>query len=320
MWLRLDSIGDNILSSSMLPYIKNKFKKASITVVCQEHIAELYEMCPFVEDIIKVPHNCDFKNDQLQEVLCLIKNKNPDFLLNSVFSPHGQSDLPGLEFIPKRISFNKKKFSTYTDVLPSKGEWELEILKHERFLKGLGIHSSSLQPKVWLSPKDENKAKSILSGINTNKLIVLFTGTRTKERYYNNYWKALKGLDYFVITLGSKNDYNINQEQLDKSCCNGLNLSGKLSLRESIAVLKSTKMAIGGETGLAHAACAVKVPNIILVGGGYYGRFMPYTELTTIIDTELTCSKFRCKWKCNQKGIECITKIDPIKIREAILR
>ncbi|GAG62112.1 unnamed protein product, partial [marine sediment metagenome] len=49
LFVRTDSIGDNILAMTMIPHIKDKYPKANITALCQEHIAELYEACPFVE-------------------------------------------------------------------------------------------------------------------------------------------------------------------------------------------------------------------------------------------------------------------------------
>ena len=79
IWLRLDSIGDNILSSSMLPYIKEKFCNASITVVCQELIAELYKECQFVDSIIIVPSEHEGDNhERFRDTPGRIKAKNPD--------------------------------------------------------------------------------------------------------------------------------------------------------------------------------------------------------------------------------------------------
>ncbi|GAH97755.1 unnamed protein product, partial [marine sediment metagenome] len=47
LWVRTDSIGDNVLAASMLPHIREKFRDAKIAVLCQEHIAQLYETCRF---------------------------------------------------------------------------------------------------------------------------------------------------------------------------------------------------------------------------------------------------------------------------------
>src|SRR5579872_6137704 len=52
MWIRPDAIGDNVLSAAMLPHIRAAFPDAQISVLCQEHIAALYEPCPFVNEVV----------------------------------------------------------------------------------------------------------------------------------------------------------------------------------------------------------------------------------------------------------------------------
>ena len=313
IWLRMDSIGDNILSSSMLPHIKEKFPEASITVVCQGHIAPLYENCPFVDKIIELPYDCRFDGHaQYLEVIRQIKSVNPDLLLNSVYALHHLSDLDGLEFIPDRYAFRKERAAKYNHIIPHTKEWILELEKNKIFLAELGIQVPTLLPQVWLTPRDIAGGYSVRD---TDNYIVLFAGVRTKDRYYDRYWEALKGLNEYVVTLGSIHDNDLSQEQLDKSGCDGVNLSGKLTLKESIGIIKSAKLAIGGDSGLAHAACAVGTPNVVLVGGGHYGRFIPYSSLTTVVDNKMDC--FKCNWYC-KRNLECIKDIKPIDIRNAI--
>jgi len=309
----MDSIGDALLSSSMLPHIKAKFSEAMITVVCQGHIAPLYESCPCVNKIIKMPFDCRFDDDmQYQEVIRQIKSTNPDLLLNSVYALHHLADLDGLDFIPERYAFRKERKDKYNHIISHTKEWILELEKNQQFLAELGIQVSNLQPQVWLVPSDCVGAYQI----KTEPYVVLFAGVRTVERFYDRYWEALKGLDCFVVALGSVKDYDLNQEQLDKSGCKGINLSGKLTIKESIFVIKEAQLAIGGETGLAHAACAVGTSNIILLGGGHYGRFMPYSSLTTVIDNKMDC--FKCNWYCKTGNLECVRDINPIEIKKAI--
>lgn len=57
-------------------------------------------------------------------------------------------------------------------------------------------------------------------------------------------------------------------------------MSGQTTLRQIAALLSRCRLAVGSDTGLAHMACALKVPNVILVGGGHFGRFLPYSALT----------------------------------------
>ena len=63
-------------------------------------------------------------------------------------------------------------------------------------------------------------------------------------------------------------------------------------------------------------ACAVGTPNVILLGGGHFGRFMPYSPLTSIVCLPLEC--YNCNWKCRYDRVHCIKDINPEVIAEAV--
>ena len=79
--------------------IREKFKEAEITVVCQEHVSNLYESCSAVNSIVATPweYSSDYESEVRHNVtLEAIKAKNPDTLMNSVFSVHSLSDMKGI--------------------------------------------------------------------------------------------------------------------------------------------------------------------------------------------------------------------------------
>jgi len=73
---------------------------------------------------------------------------------------------------------------------------------------------------------------------------------------------------------------------------------------------------VGGETGLAHMACAVGTPNVVVLGGGHFGRFMPYSPLTTCAILPLLC--FQCDWKCPYDRAHCVKDLAPEVVTRAI--
>jgi len=70
------------------------------------------------------------------------------------------------------------------------------------------------------------------------------------------------------------------------------------------------------ETGLAHIACAVGTPNVILLGGGHFGRFMPYSGLRPLLHFHLIA--FGCDWKCKYKNPYCVNQINHSLLTQAI--
>jgi glycosyltransferase involved in cell wall biosynthesis/Tfp pilus assembly protein PilF/SAM-dependent methyltransferase len=53
-----------------------------------------------------------------------------------------------------------------------------------------------------------------------------------------------------------------------------------------------------------------------LLGGGHFGRFMPYSPLTSSVALPLDC--FDCNWRCKHKRAHCIKDVSPGLLTEAI--
>lgn len=291
IWLRLDSIGDAVLSSPMLPYIKGKFGNAKITVVCQEHIRELYEYCPAVDDVITSPseRSGGWGNElRHKEVLNRIKAKNPDILLNSILSTHRLSDMKGLDFIPKRYAFRNFCEIKYTNLISTRAESKSELDHHCDFLGGLGIVVDSLTPQMWLTNNDRVFALKTFQHFNIDpkKTIVLFVGTRENIKIYDRCGDVLKEVckefEYNVVTVGTSREYKMNQHCLDV-IGRGINLSGKLTIRQIAAVIEKCQLTVGPDTGFSHIACAVQTSNVVIFGGNEGYRFFPYSNLTTLV-------------------------------------
>jgi len=73
-------------------------------------------------------------------------------------------------------------------------------------------------------------------------------------------------------------------------------------LDELPQLLKYTKFLVSGETSAVHIAAAVKTPVICVLGGAYFGRFLPYPELTgqkIVLETvSYPMSCYGCNAKC----------------------
>jgi len=73
---------------------------------------------------------------------------------------------------------------------------------------------------------------------------------------------------------------------------------------------------VGAESSGAHLACAVGVPNVVLLGGGHFGRFMPYSRLTSAVVLPLDC--FGCNWRCHHARAHCVKDVAADVLAEAI--
>jgi len=334
-WLRTDSIGDNVIASSMLQYLKEFFNQSKITVICQNHIKELYENCPFVDQVIGFDKSALTSDINYKKIFFTeVEKLETDLFINSVYSREQLSDefvraslatiKIGIDGDLSNISEANKNFGNnfYTYLVQLQSLNILELKRHEEFLDALGIEHEKLFPTVWLSDEDERWADNffITNNLTKENTISLFAGAQHHHRLSENYGNAisakLNDKDYKIILLGSEADQQINNINIANLNLDVIDLTGKTSLRQSASILKRCCLAIGAETALAHISCAVETKNIILLGGGHFGRFMPYTNLSSIISFPLNC--FGCNWDCMYEVTHCIKNIDSLMIKEAI--
>jgi ADP-heptose:LPS heptosyltransferase len=340
LFVRPDSIGDTILAAGMLAPIRKRHPHARIVVVCQEHVAEIYDACPLVDKVLPIHRQraideADYRNHiarQLQELrsdLCLnsVYSREPltDFLALASQAAHRVAHEGSTELMAAGVKERHDRL--YSKLISCPEKTALELDRHRVFLEGIGINAPFLQPTIWLKDEDEACAEDFFQrhGLEPDSTLALFAGARADCRIYPGYGEALADICNRepqkvskVIALGAQADYDINQRNLVPLPRASLNVSGQFTLRQTAAILKRCRLAVGGETGLAHIACAVGTPNVIVVGGGHFGRFMPYSPLTSIACLPLEC--YGCNWQCRYVKPHCVQDLASNVLIEAIRR
>lgn len=139
------------------------------------------------------------------------------------------------------------------------------------------------------------------------------------ENYVKLISKLIKNKRNIVILLGISKDRKAVSEITNKFY-NGqiINLTGRLSIRESAALINISKLYIGNDSGLLHIAKALKVPTIGIVGGGSFGLFHPYNndQLHKLVYNKLDC--FGCEWICKYNNPLCITEVSTDDVIQCI--
>jgi len=337
IWVRPDSIGDAILAASMIPFISKKFSNARIIAVCQHYVADFYKACPFVSEVIGFDTK-KFRADiaYRKELIKKIRILEPDMALHTVYSREQVMNcLANNVGARYRFAFkgtephgcwNWRFFykKSYTHLIESRCQWMLEIDRYKDFLAGLGITNiNELKPKIWITKEDEDFADAFFAehNLTAQTTIALFAGVQYEHRLYNHYGKAIARAfaeqKITVVALGVASDYVINQRNMNDTDFKTINLSGKTTIGQAAAIIKRCFLAVGAETGLAHVACAVGTPNVIILGGGHYGRFMPYSALTSVVITPLPC--YGCNWQCKCEPLYgCVRAITVDTLRYVI--
>ncbi|MHC4790384.1 MAG: FkbM family methyltransferase [Planctomycetota bacterium] len=313
LWARSDSIGDNVLAASMLPYIRP---------------------CPFADDIVVFDKKRIIEdNNYRQKIISRLRTFKPVLFLNSTYSrdpltdalafESGASERIGMDGDLSNITAELKEQNNqcYSLLVPSEGKHKLEFERHRDFLCVLGIDTPVLEPMIWIASDDEEFAEKFFeeNRLDSEHTIALFPGAQNSNKAYERYESVLKNFDDFKFLILGGSDTKAQADEICKMLPDRcLNLVGKTTIRQMAAIIRRCRIYLGSESAGAHIACAVNTPNVVLVGGGHFGRFLPYSPLTSMVSLPLQC--YGCNWQCGYQRIHCIKDIEPEVITEALRR
>ena len=218
-------------------------------------------------------------------------------------------------------------FCDYLDVSAA-DPWQHEFLTTVAFLRFLGCEvegAECLLPEVWTSPDDKIHAAQLI-GDTSGPVIGLFPGASHAIRSwdvecYGPLAEGIKASSTFLIfggptdvALASRIESNLAKINPNKTV---LNLAGKTTLRELFCCISRCNILISMETSGLHMGIAAGIPTIGIVGGGHYGRFVPWGDpgKNVILTNRLDC--FNCNWDCKRESNECIEKINVNSVVDA---
>ncbi|MGD9487504.1 MAG: glycosyltransferase family 9 protein [Calditrichaceae bacterium] len=329
--IRLSSIGDVLLTTPFIRQARIKFPTAQIDFVVKKEFADLIKHNPHINHVhIFDKHN---KNKGLKHLLQQIKavNYNYIFDLHNNFrskyllkagSNAAQSHIKKDKL--KRALLVYAKINLYSEIKPIP-------LRYLDVGKLAGIENDFQGLEIFWKNAVEEKIDRILKERGVKSDYIVFApgaGFFTKQ-WPIEYFKDLTRLflekrEENIIILGGKNEIG----KFDSLEISGkvINLTGKLSLLESAAVLSRARAVVSNDSGLMHMASAVKTPVVAIFGSTVKELgFFPYRSNSIIIENRdlkcRPCSHIGRK-KCPRGHFKCMLEIEPdlvFKNAEAIL-
>lgn len=336
LYLRLDGIGDAILANSLLEKLPGVFPNAKISVVCDRACADIYEACPLVDDVMPLNKSELKKPEYFHQAARLVNARKADLALHALASPTPYaaalalaSRLPVIGLEADTCNMSPDDREAYNEKLalqvPTNSNSPAELRKYEDMLAALNAPASMLQPTLWLTERHRAEAREVWDrhGLIPERTIAVFSKGASAPGY-SMFGHALLATcrknGWFVAALGVEADFQLNEESLRMLRAHDVpyvNFSGAMSLLTCAAFLAQCRLALGVDTSLAHIACALDVPQVIALGGGFPGRFLPQHRTTTAVCLPLEC--WGCGWRrCQYEQPYCVNGIAPETLAEAI--
>jgi ADP-heptose:LPS heptosyltransferase len=340
--VRLDAIGDFVIWLDAAKAFRSLYPSEHIVLCVNSAVYELAKALPHWDEVVEV----DVKRfgDSFRyrfKLLLQLRRRGFDTVIQPTFSRvflHGDAiiratgakhrvgsagDVTNLHPILKRISD-----TWYTKLVPAAPGAMMELERNAEFTRYLRGQVFDAQLPILPKLEDLPKALKVQS-----PYFVVFPGASWSGRQWpvSKFSQVAATLyeakGWVPVLCGGPGDRLTCQRVIDQSgVAMAINLGGLTNLAELAELLRSAKLLISNETSAVHIAVAVSTPSVCVLGGGHYGRFMPYPADIDRGNSEVAIhqmSCYNCNWHCTQPHVAggpvpCIANVTVKSVLERI--
>ena len=307
--IRLSSIGDIVLTSLVVRCLKNQVKNAEIHFVTKQQFASILESNPYIDKVHVLDDNFgDLIDKLLPEKFDYIIDLHHNFR-----STRLKRNLRTKAFSVNKLNWQKMLLIRFKiNRLPQK-----HIV--DRYLETtatLQIENDGKGLDYFIPEKDEFKISDLPLPFQKGFVAFVIAGTyKTKKLPVEKISEICRKINFPVILLGGKKEFDEGEKVLSQSKGNVLNFAGKISLNRSASLVREAKVVLTNDTGLMHIAAAFQ-KKILSFWGNTVADFgmVPYqphpvSRLMEVANLKCRpCSKLGFQ-KCPKKHFSCMNDI-----------
>jgi ADP-heptose:LPS heptosyltransferase len=325
--VRADNIGDFILWLPYAKFYREYFSDKHIILVVNKSAADLAAIWPYWDTVVAIDRiqfrrNIGYRTEVLKRLArsfagkVINANPNPDFgVSDSIVISLCCSSKVGFscEDSKKGGIRGRLRKSIYNDWFKIKGPRH-EIEKNKSFAEMLtgrtvapgwnGLDLSSLQ----------NSSQRV---VDEPYFLILPGATWVGRRWPAERFAVLADrlsaeTGWKCVVCGSSDEVGIASLIERRAKCEILNMAGRTTLRQLLELIYFSRLVVGNESAGMHLANAVGVKSVCILGGGHFGRFLPYPEVErTNWAKSVTWECFGCDWECKfgrgrNEPVKCI--------------
>lgn len=328
--IRYRFIGDTILTVPFLRNLRLAYPDAKIDVLVGPKSGEVLQGCPFVDELITFDTTRFHKYDSgegkpksfMSYALMLRKHKyDLVFVLKRSLSAAFLALMTGAK---RRVGYKGDGRFLLTDSVP----WRTDIHEVDSLLSILEAVNIPVKDRSLASfaSAEEiarvNQIEPLLASTGAKVLIHAAAAHPDKIYPLQNWATLVKKLvteqNLTPVFSGDKQDIPLYEELMRLSGCQSINMAGRLSLRESMALYTMMDLAVCVDSGPAHLAASAGTPTIALFGPTDPVRWRPYGDAhRAVYDETLACRPCHYKKTCVNR--ECLTAMPAERVYKECL-
>ncbi|MFA6924206.1 MAG: glycosyltransferase family 9 protein [Bacteroidales bacterium] len=283
-------------------------KKYSEILENNLYIDKFYYIEKNISEVIE-----DLKNENYTHIIDLHHNLRSFFVKRNLRKLSHSFDKLNIE---KWIYVNFK-----INILP-----KIHIIdRYFNAVKFLGITNDNAGLDYFISQTDEIDLKRLPQNFRGGYIGFVIGGLQNTKCFpVEKIISVCKKINYPVIILGGKNDFEKGEQIAEAVGDNIFNACGKYNINQSASIVKQAKKIITNDTGLMHIAAAFK-KDIISLWGNTVPAFGMYPYLPGAKSKIIEINEIRCR-PCSKLGFEkcphihfkCMRMLDEEEIIRAL--
>jgi len=315
--IRIDGIGDLVLSTPALRAIREEFPQANITLVLNSNAQDLFKGIPWIDRIIVYRNLIQMAKILRQENFDLAIDLLMDYLLKSAF-------LVFLSSARYKLGYNIQGRGVFFNIRIEPTWAEKHIIERTLdVLRAIGVDTENRIPKILISDEQKNFTEEFLNQQKISKDDLLI-GIHPGGRYLTQRWllerfaqvadRIIAEYRIKVIIIGAPDE--------EKLICKVASLIKKqvveaigVSLGRLSALIARCNLFVCNNSGLLHIATAVSTPTVSTMGPTIPYLWWPQGENHIVVRKDLPCSP------CNSglcKSRQCMELITVEDMMEAV--
>ena len=322
----MGSIGDVARGLCLVSHIKNNLPESRVTWLVEPMCSEVVRLHPRIDKMIVFnrPRN-------ILGIRDLYKNLSREhFDITLDLQRHLKSGFFSfLSGAKRRIGFNRRNSGEFNWIFNNEhipyASDELDLPKLYHYLKfteylglpepaSLDFGFSCFDEKFNLPDIAANISKPFIA-------VVMGSSWESKDWFFEEYYRLIKNIlsmKWSIVLLGDGSQVSSATKLCQKLGSQELiNLVGKTSILELVAVLKAAAACVGPDSGPGHLGAAVGTPYVSLFGPTSPKRAAPYNCEHLVVQSKLSCVSCYKK-KCPDLDKLCMRLISVESVQEKL--
>jgi len=315
-------IGDAVMTTPAIGVIREYFPQAEITILANQLVSQVFTHDTRVDRIITFDRNGIHKGILGRLRLAAELRRHSFDLAIILPNSFDSASVPWLAGIPVRLGKNSDGrwcmlTNRYQSDKSAPGRHEVEY--YLELIRSFGISGSMTQPHLFISKEEELKAANLLEkhGMRHDDFVIGVNPGATygsAKRWYPDRFAEVArrlGAEWSakIVIFGGPGEVEIAADIERRLEGETLNVAGKTTVRELMALIKRCNFFITNDSGPMHIAAALNVPLVAIFGSTDHSTTSPYTDRAVIVRKDTDCAP--CMKRECPTDHRCMTSVTP---------